>query len=181
MILHGRKYINGLIPRINFRCYPQAKFVSLVDDTTNQAESSEVVSTKTEDQFGEKLHVIINDLIQIYYNVSQNSEFAYLYINQLCNILNLFSEKRYFQRLTDILISSLSNENSNDSQLINNVIRKWLSDSRVSVDAVLNVVFHLLVYLKDEEKVTILNSISEVSKSNLILYGSPSHNYISHS
>lgn len=151
--------------------YFQAKFVNLVEDTTTQVESSEVVPVKTEDQFGEKLHVIINDLIQIYYNVSQNSEFAYLFINQLCNILNLFSEKRYFQRLTDILITSLSNEDSNDSQLINNVIRRWLSDNRVSVDAVLNVVFHLLVYLKDEEKVTILNNISEVSKLNFISHG----------
>lgn len=101
--------------------------------------------------------------------MTYSSEYSFLFVNQLCNILNLFNEKRYYQRLTHIVTATADDnkENSELSQLIDNIIRKWLSDNRVSVDAVLNVVFHLLVYLKDEEKVTILNNISEVDLSDV--------------
>ncbi len=96
--------------------------------------------------------------------MTYSSEYSFLFVNQLCNILNLFCEKRFYQRLTDLITVSSDFETNNDpSQLIDNIIRKWLSDNKVSVDAVLNVVFHLLVYLRDEEKITILNNISEVS------------------
>lgn len=101
----------------------------------------------------------------MYYDAIQNSEYSYLFVNQLCNVLNLFSEKRFYQRLTDCVHSTTNDVDSESSELINKVMRSWLSDSRVSVDAVLNVLFHLLVHLKDDEKVVILNNISEVIKS----------------
>lgn len=120
-----------------------------------------------DDYFNGKLYEIVNDLIQIYYSMAETCEHSYLFVNQLCNLLNLFNEKRFYQRLTDIVSESsapVTESGNGSSQVINNVMRKWLSDNKVSVDAVLNVVFHLLVYLKDEEKVTILNNISEVSR-----------------
>lgn len=136
-----------------------------MDEESPVEKSPEHPVLENDDFFNDHLHQIVNDLILIYYKMTDSSEYSYLFVNQLCHILNLFSEKRYYQRLTNIVtaLSSDHKETSESSQLIDNIIRKWLSDNRVSVDAVLNVVFHLLVYLKDEEKVTILNNISEVT------------------
>lgn len=114
--------------------------------------------------FTNQLGDLVNDLIRVYYDAIQHSKQSYLFVNQLCNVLNLFSEKCYYQKLTEIVYATCTNgsETNESSELINNVMRSWLSDNRVSVDAVLNVLFHLLVYLKDDEKVVILNNISEV-------------------
>ena len=120
--------------------------------------------------FTQQLNVLVNEMIQVYYNAIQNSKHSYLFVNQLCNVLNLFSEKCYYQKLTEIVHDNCTNgsEANESSELINNVMRSWLSDNRVSVDAVLNVLFHLLVYLKDDEKVVILNNISEVNIGNKV-------------
>lgn len=121
---------------------------------------------KTDKFYNNYLHEVVNDLVQSYYNMTYSSDCAYLYVNQLCNILNLCSEKCYYQRLTNIVTAPSDEDGVNkSSQSINNLIHQWLSDNRVSVDAVLNVVFHLLIYLKDDEKVSILNNISEVSSN----------------
>ncbi|XP_065225730.1 E3 ubiquitin-protein ligase listerin [Planococcus citri] len=121
--------------------------------------------------FTRQLNDLVNDMIQVYYDAIQNSKYSYLFVNQLCNVLNLFSEKCYYQKLTEIVHATCTNNSSEDnesSELINNVMRSWLSDNRVSVDAVLNVLFHLLVYLKDDEKVVILNNISEDHMSSML-------------
>lgn len=153
---------------LNFILCFQFKFSTTVDQESNFEKSPERLLLNDE-VFSDHLHKIVDDLIFIYYNLTYSSEYSFLFVNQLCNILNLFNEKRYYQRLTNIVNATADDnkENSELSQLIDNVIRKWLSDNRVSVDAVLNVVFHLLVYLKDEEKVTILNNISEVDLSDV--------------